>query len=142
MYRHRHEDGRVQSVGPQSVFSSNETASVLNKLAFSEPRGLGHSKVRATLRFQDSFYGRASGVSAEGVTIDYKSISNCQEECDKHVSHISKLVRDIAPLVDGVKKSIIFFSCTVKGKSSLANFCHEPEIVRIARDFNQVVLCD
>ena len=121
MYRHRHEDGRVQSVGPQSVFSSNETASVLNKLAFSEPRGLGHSKVRATLRFQDSFYGRASGVSAEGVTIDYKSISNCQEECDKHVSHISKLVSATG---DHVTKCRKFSSHRVKGSTSFADFCH------------------
>ena len=60
----------------------------------------------------------------------------------EHMSHISKLVRDITPISDGVKKTMFFFSCTVKGKSSLANFCHEPEIVRIARDFNQVVLCD
>ena len=56
-----------------------------------------------------------------------------------HVNHISKVTSATGHRVE---KKRIFFSCTVKGKSSLANFCHEPEIVRIARDFKQVVLCD
>ena len=38
-----------------------------------------------------------------------KGYWTCSSEAD-HVSHIFKLVRDIAPLVDGVKKTVFFIA--------------------------------
>ena len=44
--------------------------------------------------------------------------------CQRYVSHISKLVR---ATVDGVKKTVVFFSYAVKGSSFLGRYCHGSE---------------